>query len=89
MIPKPHDSSSVDRHFADSAPIEFWVDGRKGVRLLDAQTDNLLGLADADVEVMNALGVKVTYKIEVNTHWISPLSVSLSPPFSVVRICAI
>ena len=65
LIPRPLNTSSAHRHFANSAPIEFWVDGRKGVRLLDAQADNLTGLADADIEAMIAPGVKITYKLEV------------------------
>ena len=65
LIPRLDDSPPVHWRFANSAPIEFWVNGRKGVRLLDAQADNTFGLADADMEAMTTPGVKVTYKIEV------------------------
>ena len=62
LIPRLDNGPPVHWHFANSAPIEFWVNGRKGVRWLDAQADNIFGLDDADVKAMNTPGVKVTQK---------------------------
>lgn len=58
-------SSPAQTEFIEFPPIEFWVNGNKGIRLLDALQDVFVGLADPHSEVLHAASAKISYRIEV------------------------
>ncbi|KAI0086758.1 hypothetical protein BDY19DRAFT_327483 [Irpex rosettiformis] len=72
IIPRPDNGSPTPRKYASVPAIDFWVEGRQGLRLIDALQGNFAGLAGPGHEVMNAVSTKVSYKVE----WIGykPLS---------------
>ncbi|KAI0697164.1 hypothetical protein BC835DRAFT_1305346 [Cytidiella melzeri] len=63
-LPRAENSSRTQHEFIGYPAIEFWVDGRQGVRLLDALQGDLTGLAGCVVEVMHSSSAKVSYRIE-------------------------
>jgi hypothetical protein len=50
---------------ASQSPIEFWVDGRKGIRITDAFNDNFQYLQDASATPLENVKLKVSVRIEV------------------------
>ncbi len=48
-------------------PIEFHINGQRGVRLSDALAGNMDGLDDPETAILGAVGTKVTYRLEVGS----------------------
>ncbi|KAI0085694.1 hypothetical protein BDY19DRAFT_965164 [Irpex rosettiformis] len=63
-IPRTNTSLPTQNEFLQCPSIQFWVDGKQGVRLLDALQGDVAPLQDGDEEVMHASSAKVSYRVE-------------------------
>ena len=66
IVPQRPYAANIQRNHTTSIPVvEFWVNGRKGISLADAQARVFSGLEQADDRLLEGFGTKVTYRVEV------------------------
>ena len=67
IVPQRPYAANIQRNHTRSIPmIQFLVNNRSGISLLDALSHNFRGLAQAEDRLLQGFGVKVTDRIEVS-----------------------
>ena len=65
-VPQRQYQANIQRnHIRNIPPVEYFVNGRRGIKLTDALSHNFRGLAQAEDRLLEGFGVKVTYRLEV------------------------
>ena len=64
-VPVGFQSLAIQQEYLDVSPVEFFVHGRKGIRLSDALQGYFVGLQDAESEALHAPSSKISYRVEV------------------------
>lgn len=69
-------SNSHRNYTVSSPPVQFVVNGVRGIRLSDALLNRMHDLEDGESTVLSNSGQKVTYRLEVRRRSLHPLASS-------------